>query len=82
MLLSRSSVIANTEVDFKQNIEMVAKLRERVDQSIPYLYADSAYKSSADAEYKHLIKRYIERAIQVLGEDRVKELISNGQLPI
>ena len=80
MLLSRSSVLASGEVDFKQQVKTVAALRETVDSRIPYLTKGVDGKPAAEMEREAAAKRYIEHAERVLGKERVQELIKNGKL--
>ena len=80
MLLSRSAVLASDEIEFKQQIQNVVKLRDMVDSRIPYMARGISGKPAAETEREEAARRYVERAEKILGKERVQELIKNGKL--
>jgi hypothetical protein len=75
MLLSRSSVMASGETDFKKNLETVMLLRDEVDGMIPYLSAVTGGKSAAVHEREDAAKKFMDRARKILGEEGLKEYL-------
>lgn len=80
LLLSRSSVLASAEVDFKQHVENVTALRDTLDNRLPYITAALGGKTPVELEREEMVRKYRERAERILGKEKVAELIKNGKL--
>lgn len=80
LLSSRSAVAAREDVDFKEVMPEIFKLRQALSSSMDYLNKESGGKSSVDLEREKQAKEYMEYVKRVLGEDKVKELVNNGKL--
>jgi len=80
LLNSRSAVAARADLEFKDVMEDVFRLRKALSGSMDYMKKLSGGKSAVEMEREQQAKEYLDYVKKVLGEEKVKELTKHGGL--